>query len=518
MACGDCSNGRGNTSALPSGCQNHGTCGTGGCNKLNVFDWLAGMEPVMGTKPFDWVEVRFKNTRKEYFKNTEGLQLVQGDAIAVEGSPGHDIGIVSLTGELVRVQMRKNGANPTEQGKKIFRKARPNDIERWQAAMDQEKNAMMTSRRHAVDLKLDMKISDVEYQGDGTKATFYYIADNRVDFRELIKLLARDLRVRIEMRQIGARQEAGRVGGIGACGRELCCASWLKDFRTVTTTAARYQQLSINPQKLAGQCGKLKCCLNYELESYMDALKNFPHADRMLRTMEGNGVHIKTDIFNGIMYYAYEGNENRLHRLTPDQVREIQALNKEGKLAEKLSDGQAEQTLRESRKAYTELDFKDAAGEDSLHRFDKLKGGNRNKRGGRTGTGGTAVKGDRRDGKDRPNRNNPGGAQQTQGEGGEQPRQPRQQNRPSGGQQGERKDRPQQNRPQNKGGEGGEQRQPRPQQNRQGGQQGERKDRPQGQNPKPAGENPGSEGGGQDERKKNHKKPEQGKDSPQKDV
>lgn len=517
MACADCSNGRGNTGALPSGCQNHGTCGTGGCNKLNVFDWLAGMEPAMGTKPFDWVEVRFKNTRKEYFKNSEGLQLVQGDAIAVEGSPGHDIGIVSLTGELVRVQMRKNGANPNEQGKKIFRKARPNDVDRWQAAMDQEKNAMMTSRRHAVDLKLDMKISDVEYQGDGTKATFYYIADNRVDFRELIKLLARDLRVRIEMRQIGARQEAGRVGGIGACGRELCCASWLKDFRTVTTTAARYQQLSINPQKLAGQCGKLKCCLNYELESYMDALKNFPHAERMLRTMEGNGIHIKTDIFNGVMYYAYEGNESRLHKLTPDQVREIQALNKEGKLAEKLSDGAPEPTLRESRKAYTELDFKDAAGEDSLHRFDKLNKNNRNRKGGGKGKGGN--QGERRERGPKG-----GGGQQAQGQtgeggGGEQPQRPprREQNRQGGQAQGERKE-PRQNRPQNKaGGEGGEQPQRAPRQNRP---QGERRERPQNQNPKPAGENQGGQGrqGERGERRKNPKNPEQGKDSPQKDV
>ncbi|MCG9911320.1 MAG: hypothetical protein MH137_08455 [Flavobacteriales bacterium] len=374
MACADCSNGRGNTSALPAGCKNHGTCGTGGCNKLNVFDWLAGMEPAAGTIPCDWVEIRFKNTRKEFFRNTENLQLVQGDAVAVEGNPGHDIGIVSLTGELVRVQMKKNGVVPSDGGKKIFRKAKPNDIERWQAAMEQEKSAMIVSRRHALNLNLDMKISDVEYQGDGTKATFYYIADNRVDFRELIKLLARDLKVRIEMRQIGARQEAGRLGGIGACGRELCCASWLKDFRTVTTTAARYQQLSINPQKLAGQCGKLKCCLNYELESYMDALKSFPSSNQMLRTMEGNGVHIKTDIFNGFMYYAYEGYENKLHRLTPDQVREIMELNREGKLAEKLSDGNPEPTLRESRRAVTELDFKDAAGEDNINRFDRKKG------------------------------------------------------------------------------------------------------------------------------------------------
>lgn len=509
MACADCSNGRGNTSALPAGCKNNGTCGTGGCNKLNVFDWLAGMETATGSKPFDWVEVRFKNTRKEYYKNTENLQLVQGDAVAVEGSPGHDIGIVSLTGELVRVQMKKNGVPITEQGKKIFRKARPNDIERWQAAMQLEKNTMMVARKHAVDLNLDMKISDVEYQGDGTKATFFYIADNRVDFRELIKLLARDFRVRIEMRQIGARQEAGRVGGIGACGRELCCASWLKDFRTVTTTAARYQQLSINPQKLAGQCGKLKCCLNYELESYMDALKDFPEPNRMLRTMEGNGIHIKTDIFNGVMYYAYEGNESRLHKLTKEEVREIMALNAEGKLGEKLSDGTAEQTLRETRKAYTELDFKDAAGEDSLHRFDK-----KNKKGG-------------------GNRNQQGGNRRQQGGGNRENRPQQAASKPVGeGQPGEAKPRQ-------------ENRQPRPQQNKQGGthpnQQGggnregrpqQNQNKPQQSKPqqnkpqnKPAGEgkpagdkqpnrNPNQQRGPQ----KNHKKPEGGKDSPKTDV
>lgn len=421
MACADCSNGRGNTTALPAGCKNNGTCGTGGCNKLNVFDWLAGMEPASGTEPFHWVEVRFKNTRKEFFRNPEGLQLVQGDAVAVEGNPGHDIGIVSVTGELVRLQMRKNGFQPSEAAKKVFRKARPNDIERWQAAMALEKNAMMISRKHAVELNLDMKISDVEYQGDGTKATFFYIAENRVDFRELIKLLARDLKVRIEMRQIGARQEAGRVGGIGACGRELCCASWLKDFRTVTTTAARYQQLSINPQKLAGQCGKLKCCLNYELESYMDALRDFPPSHTMLRTMEGNGVHIKTDIFNGVMFYAYEGNENRLHRLTPAKVREIQELNKAGKLADKLSDGQPELTLRETRKAHTELDFVDAAGEDNIARFDRQKRENRNRNrpkrndnqrrqhaDGRPGSQNANRPGEQRRDKRKENGNNPG--------------------------------------------------------------------------------------------------------------
>lgn len=494
MACADCSNGRGNTSALPAGCKNNGTCGTGGCNKLNVFDWLVGMETPTGAKPFDWVEVRFKNTRKEFFRNSENLQLVQGDAIAVEGSPGHDIGIVSLTGELVRVQMKKNGVALTEQGKKIFRKARPNDIERWQAAMNLEKTTMMIARKHAVDLNLDMKISDVEYQGDGTKATFYYIADNRVDFRELIKLLARDFRVRIEMRQIGARQEAGRVGGIGACGRELCCASWLKDFRTVTTTAARYQQLSINPQKLAGQCGKLKCCLNYELESYMDALKDFPHPDRMLRTMEGNGIHIKTDIFNGIMYYAYEGNESRLHRLTKEEVRHIMQLNQEGKLAEKLSDGTAEQTLRETRKAFTELDFKDAAGEDSLHRFDKQKGGKNKKAKPRGKSDGNRAQAAEKGA--RPQQQQREGNEQRQETKAPQGNRPRPQNNPGNKQQ--------------PGGKGGDNK-PREVRTNENAGEGKPGD---GNLPRPQ-HRPNNQ---RSQQKKNHKKPDGGKDSPKTDV
>lgn len=282
------------------------------------------------------------------------------------------------------MQMKKNGVNWNEPGKKIFRKAKPSDIEKWKEAMSLEKSAMMLCRKFADELNLDMKISDVEYQGDGLKATFFYIADGRVDFRELIKLLARDLRVRIEMRQIGSRQEAGRVGGIGACGRELCCSSWLTDFRSVTTTAARYQQLSINPQKLAGQCGKLKCCLNFELESYMDALKEFPKTNVILRTREGNGVHVKTDIFKRLMYFAYEESMHIFHPLSIERVREIMEINARNELADSLTDV----NYKPSTKTIApEALFSNVIEEDSLTRFDnqkkkkKKKPNHRNKKG-----------------------------------------------------------------------------------------------------------------------------------------
>jgi cell fate regulator YaaT (PSP1 superfamily) len=274
MGCSGCSSGRGcttTTSGVPKGCGSGGSCSAGGCNKLNVFDWLANMALPAGQKPFDIVEVRFKNSRKEFYRNVNDLPLFQGEIVAVEAGSGHDIGVVSLTGELVKHQMKNRGiAADSPEIKKLYRKAKQTDVEKWKEAQVLEEKTMYAARTIAVRLGLQMKISDVEYQGDKTKATFYYTADDRVDFRELIKVLAAEFRVRIEMRQIGARQEAARLGGIGSCGRELCCSTWLTDFRTVNTSAARYQQLSLNPQKLAGQCGKLKCCLNYELDSYME--------------------------------------------------------------------------------------------------------------------------------------------------------------------------------------------------------------------------------------------------------
>ena len=284
MGCSSCSTGK---DGQPRGCRNNGTCGTDGCNKLTVFDWLSNMSLPAGQQAFDVVEVRFKNSRKEFFRNSEALSLSMGDVVATQAKSGHDVGIVTLTGELVRVQMRKKKVSSGPDLPKIYRKATQRDIDKWKKVRGKEEEIKKRSREMAIILGLQMKISDVEFQGDGSKATFYYTADERVDFRQLIKDMAKAFGIRIEMRQIGYRQEAQRLGGIGSCGRELCCSTWLTDFRSVTTAAARYQQLSLNPQKLAGQCGKLKCCLNYELDTYLDALKDFPPADVKLQTEKG---------------------------------------------------------------------------------------------------------------------------------------------------------------------------------------------------------------------------------------
>lgn len=363
MGCGSCSTRGG---GLPKGCNNNGSCGTGGCNKLEVFDWLANVRSPNSENETEWVEVRFKNTRKEFFVNNQKLPLQVGDYVAVEASPGHDIGIVSLTGELVKLQMKKLRINEKNQEKKVvYRKARENDIKRWQDAISREDEFMMYCRRVAKELQLEMKVSDVECQGDGTKATFYYTAEGRVDFRELIKILARDLKVRIEMRQIGYRQEAGRLGGIGVCGRELCCSTWLRDFRSVTTTAARYQQLSINPQKLAGQCGKLKCCLNYELDSYLDALKDFPGANVKLKTKVGEATLQKTDIFKRILYYSYDTNPGVLIPLELEIVKEIIRMNENGVIPEDLAG-----FLNEEPKKEEVVEYFDVIEDGSLTRFD----------------------------------------------------------------------------------------------------------------------------------------------------
>jgi cell fate regulator YaaT (PSP1 superfamily) len=336
-----------------------------------VFDWLGNLQMVESEPGFAWVEVRFKSTRKEFFYNSEKLPLQQGTLVAVEGSPGHDIGTVSLTGELVKAQMRKTRFDPEQEAlRKIFRIAREADVERWQEAIKKEDEFMRHARKVALDLRLSMKISDVECQGDGSKATFYYTADGRVDFRELIKILARDLRVRIEMRQIGYRQEAGRLGGIGVCGRELCCSTWLKDFRSVTTAAARYQQLSINPQKLAGQCGKLKCCLNYELDTYLDALKGFPSPQLKLKTAEGTAVHQKTDIFKGIVYYSYLDRPEILIPLSLDAIEEVAQQNKQGIVPGSLADFKVEVKINEP---LDQDSFTNVIEEGSLDRFDRKK-------------------------------------------------------------------------------------------------------------------------------------------------
>ncbi len=372
MGCSGCSTGRGcstESKGLPGGCRNNGSCGTGGCNKLSVFDWLANMELPNGQAPFDCVEVRFKNSRKEFYRNVNNLQLNVGDVIAVEASPGHDIGIVSISGELVRVQMKKQGVDvASELIKKVYRKAKQADIEKWQEAQGLEYNTMHRARTIAVKIGLQMKISDVEYQGDKTKAIFYYTADERVDFRELIKVLADEFKVRIEMRQIGARQEASRLGGIGSCGRELCCSTWLTDFRSVGTSAARYQQLSLNPLKLAGQCGKLKCCLNYELDSYMDALHDFPEVNNVkLETEKGRAFHQKTDIFRRTMFFSYFDEPDNFIPLPVDRVKEVMAMNADGKKPADLL-VHVQQKIAEKKP-----DYENVVGQDELTRFDKKK-------------------------------------------------------------------------------------------------------------------------------------------------
>ena len=339
-------------------------------------DWLGNMNLPEGQSQFDIVEVRFKNSRKEFFRNLNNLSLSVGEVIAVEASPGHDIGTVSLTGELVKLQLKKRNVNfDSEEIKKIYRKAKQTDIEKWREAQSLEINTMYRARTIALNLGLQMKLSDVEYQGDKSKAIFYYTADARVDFRELIKLLADEFKVRIEMKQIGARQEASRLGGIGSCGRELCCSSWLTDFRTVSTSAARYQQLSLNPLKLAGQCGKLKCCLNYELDSYLDALKEFPEMDgKKLQTKKGDAFLQKTDIFKRTMWFSYRSDPGVFIPLDLKTVHSILELNAKGEMPEALTP-----SIKVIDKIInTEPNFENVVGQDSLTRFDRKGKSNQN--------------------------------------------------------------------------------------------------------------------------------------------
>ena len=375
MACTNCSTGA--KDGTPRGCKNNGTCGTDSCNKLTVFDWLGNMNLPNGESPFDCVEIRFKNGRKEFYRNTEKLTLSIGDIVATEASPGHDVGIVTLTGELVRIQMKKKGVSLTSpEILKVYRKASQKDIDIWSEARDKEEPMKVKAREIAIALKLQMKISDIEFQGDGSKAIFYYTAEDRVDFRQLIKEFAQVFKTRIEMKQVGFRQEAARLGGIGSCGRELCCSTWLTDFRSVNTSAARYQQLSLNPQKLAGQCGKLKCCLNYELDTYLDALKDFPDFDTKLYTEKGDAICQKQDIFKGLMWFAYTDNFANWHVLKIEQVKEIVIQNKEKKRVSSLEDFAIEIVVEQ------EANFNNAMGQESLTRFDqpkKSKNKNKNK-------------------------------------------------------------------------------------------------------------------------------------------
>lgn len=370
MGCATCTNKGG---GVPAGCNNNGSCGNGGCNKLTIFNWLSNMELPANQKAFDCVEVRFKNGRKEFFRNTEDFSLFEGDTVAVEATAGHDIGIVSLSGELVRLQMQKKNIFPkSEDIKKVHRKATESDIEKWQSGKAKEADAMLKARQIANELDLRMKISDVEYQGDLSKVIFYYTADERIDFRDLVRKLADAFKIRIEMKQIGMRQEASRLGGIGSCGRELCCSTWLTDFRSVSTSAARYQQLSLNPTKLAGQCGKLKCCLNYELDVYVDELKKFPDTKKKLKTKKGDAFFQKMDIFGNKMWYSYRDEPYEFIELSLKRVNEIIEANKQDQKVDQLKD--FSDVVIEKKPEYENV-----VGQDDLTRFDKQNKKNRNR-------------------------------------------------------------------------------------------------------------------------------------------
>ena len=352
---------------------NTGSCcmGKKGCskiqnNKLNTYDWLCDVPDAENAT--DYVEVQFKNTRKGYFLNSSKIPLEKGDMVAVEASPGHDIGTVTLTGKLVLLQMKKNNIRTGEgyEPKKVYRKAKPTDIEKYEEAKAKEHATMIRSRQIAADLGLNMKIGDVEYQGDGNKAIFYYIADERVDFRQLIKVLAEAFRVRIEMKQIGARQEAGRIGGIGPCGRELCCSSWMTSFVSVATGAARYQDISMNPQKLAGQCAKLKCCINYEVDAYVEAQKRLPSREIVLETKDNNYYHFKTDIFKREITYSTDKSfAANLITITAERAFDVINMNKKGSKPVTLE--------ADTKPQPPKRDAQDILGQDSVTRFDSVK-------------------------------------------------------------------------------------------------------------------------------------------------
>lgn len=332
-----------------------------------------------GQTLFDCVEVRFKNGRKEFYRNTEKLSISMGDVVATQAKSGHDVGTVTLTGELVKVQMKRKKVNYEDNGlPKVYRKATQRDIDIWQKHRGKEEEIKKRSREIAIALNLKMKLSDVEFQGDGSKATFYYTAEDRVDFRQLIKDMAKAFGTRIEMRQIGYRQEAQRLGGIGSCGRELCCSTWLTDFRSVSTASARYQQLALNPQKLAGQCGKLKCCLNYELDMYLEALNDFPSADSKLLTNKGIAFCQKADIFKETLWFSYKNEPSNWYALKKEQVQEILEINRKNQKVESLEEYVTETTSEER------LTFENVVGQDSLTRFDrprrKKKKRNKNKK------------------------------------------------------------------------------------------------------------------------------------------
>lgn len=490
MGCGSCGTA---TGGKPGGCKSNGGCSTGGCNRMNTYDWLANLPISDANLACRVVEVSFnQGSRKDFYRNNSLQQYEKGELIAVEGVSGFDVGEVSLTGEVVRLQLKKKGADEfSNEMKRILRYATDRDIELLKQNKAREAEAVIRSRAIAKQLRLNMKISEVEIQADGKKATFFYIADDRVDFRELIKIYASEFRVKVEMRQIGARQESAKVGGIGSCGRELCCATWLTDFKSVNTAAARYQNLSINQTKLSGQCGRLKCCLNYELDTYLDALQGFPENADILRVARGTATLIKKDIFKNLMWYVLP-DSNKQYPLTLERVRKIRSLNHQNIIPEELEAVDVTTTKQKE----VEPEFVDVVGHitlRSLEKADKKRHHQQRGReqrpgqkgGGREGQGQQKQQGDSRQGQ-RP-QGQQGGMQPKgqggQGQGGNQQRP--QQQRPQGqrpqGQQGQR--------PQGQGGQqpnqGGQGQNPGQRQQQQRPPQQPRPQQPRPQQPRP---------------------------------
>jgi cell fate regulator YaaT (PSP1 superfamily) len=433
-----------------NGCNNNGACETGGCNKLNTFDWLSNMD-IPQREKFNIVEVRFKNARKEFFKNTDSLSLTTGDAVIVDVPNGHHIGYVSLQGELVRLQMKKKGVTNDNEIRKIYRIANTKDLEKWEEVKKRENPTLYRTREIIRQLKLEMKLSDVEYQADNMKASFFYSAEDRVDFRELIKILASEFRIRVDMRQISLRQEAGRVGGIGVCGRELCCSTWLTEFKNVATSAARYQNLSLNPSKLSGQCGRLKCCLNYELETYMDALQDIPKVEAPLLTEKGEATLQKTDIFRKIMWFGFKDDSN-WYPLNVQRVNEILALNREGKKPASLDIDVVQEVVKEGplNNDLAQLDkkYKNKSGNKNKNKNrNRGDGGNNPQRSGQNPNQKNQSQnpGQNQNRGQRPNNpNNQGGQRPNQNQGGQRQNNPRNQGNPKnqGGNRGNNPNKP----------------------------------------------------------------------------
>lgn len=424
MGCSSCGTA---TGGKPGGCKSNGGCSSGGCNRLNVHNWLADLPLYDSAKPYPVIEVSFsKGSRKEFFRNNTHHILEKNDWIAVEGVSGYDVGQVSLTGELVKLQLKKYGVSENSVVKRVLHPATEEEMAARNVNKEREAEVLIRSRAIAKTLKLEMKLCEVEIQADGKKGTFFYTADQRVDFRELIKLYANDFKLKVEMKQIGARQESGKVGGIGSCGRELCCSTWLTDFKSVNTTAARYQNLSINQTKLSGQCGRLKCCLNYELDTYMDALSVFPHHAESLETVKGVAHLQKRDIFKNLMWYSFSDN-NKQYPLSIERVREIMKMNKEGQKAEDLQPVELEVKADKAGLPKADMGFVNDVGHVTLKALEK---NNKKKKQGN--------KSQNPNSKSQGQQGNKGQNARPQGEGGNRSQNP---NSKSQGQQGNRPDR-----------------------------------------------------------------------------